>query len=157
MRTRQFSIADLGCVLVCGLVALSIALVGVQRQRAAARGVTCVNNLKQLGLALHNYHSAYKQMPMGSGGSSAAAGAELWQNNQDRLSAWVGLTPFAEQQALWEEISNPKRVGAITFPSMGPRPGTTRMSTRLGTNGLACSFVRTTKTRPSSRPYPATR
>jgi hypothetical protein len=122
MRTRQFSIADLVCLLVCGFVVLSIALVGVQRQRAAARGITCSNNLKQLGLALHNYHSAYKQLPMGSGGSSAAAGAELWQNNQDRLSAWVGLTPFAEQQALWEEISNPKRVGAITFPPMGPAP-----------------------------------
>jgi hypothetical protein len=122
MNTRQLIFLDLLCLLVCGLVVLSIASVGVQRQRAAARGVSCADNLKKLGLAIHNYHSAYKQLPMPCGGSAAAEDAELWQNNQDRLSPWVALLPFAEEQALWEKISNPMRAGSITFPSMGPAP-----------------------------------
>ena len=122
MKSRSLTLADFFVISVCVLVILSIALVGVQRQRVAARSLTCENNLKQLGLALHNYHSAYKLLPMGCGGSSAVGGLEPWRSNQDRLSAWIGLTPFAEQQALWERISNPMQAGGKVFPSMGPVP-----------------------------------
>ncbi len=61
-------------------------------------------------------------MPIGSGGTTAVGGDELWQSNQDRLSPWVGLLPFAEQQRLWEKIANPVSAGPITFPAMGPVP-----------------------------------
>ena len=104
------------------LVVLCIALVQIQKHRAVARGQVCQNNLKQLGLALHNYHSAYKRLPMGCGGSSERPGAELWENNQDRLAAWVGLTPFFEHQRLWEQIANPYRGRDRIYPPMGPAP-----------------------------------
>ena len=138
--------------LICGgglslLVAIIGILVGlllpaVQAAREAARRMSCSNNFKQIGLALHNYHAAYKQLPIH--GTGAAIGVisnnNWWQQGNDSshecLSAFVGLTPFIEQQALWEKISNPM-VETVTgapapgnaglanparWPAMGPNP-----------------------------------
>ncbi len=101
--------------------------------------MSCSNNFKQLGLALHNYHSAYKQIPMqGVGTDNGVTGQNWWSSynthNYWRLSALVGLTPFMEQQSLWEQISNPNSqrsdgntgagIGtpANPWPAMGPTP-----------------------------------
>src|SRR5690606_21229933 len=50
----------------------------------AARRMQCSNNLKQIGLVLHNYESAHKKLPVGS-----------WQSNF--ISPFVGILPFLEQ------------------------------------------------------------
>jgi hypothetical protein len=105
--------------------------------------MSCSNNFKQIGLALHNYHSAYKQVPTHGTGTgspdggvapfgSTARTSNWWTNYGDanawRLSALVGMTPFMEQQALWEQISNPSLINALDpetplttpWPAMGP-------------------------------------
>ncbi|WP_443217351.1 DUF1559 domain-containing protein [Rhodopirellula sp. P2] len=79
-------------------------------------------NLKQVGLALHNYHSAYRMMPMGCGGTSSGSSEEPLLGNANRLSPLVALSPFMEQQALWEKIANPLQVNRESFPAMGPVP-----------------------------------
>jgi len=98
--------------------------------------MSCSNNFKQIGLAIHNYHSAYKQMPKQSGGTYSNAG------NRHLLSYMVGLTPFVEQQGLWEQIANPRAVNHNgtdrdpPFPPMGPVPwdrNYTPWLTQLGT------------------------
>ena len=122
MRASRLILENLLFGLASLLVILSIGLVSLGKHRQAARSVSCENNLKNLALALHNYHSAFTEMPMGAGGTSAMIDAQPWQNNDDRLSAFVGLTPFMENQKLWAQIANPKRIGSITFPAMGPSP-----------------------------------
>lgn len=122
MQTKRLLPADLVFGLASALVLLSIALVNIGKHRQAARATSCENNLKNLALAIHNYHSAYKQMPMGAGGSSIMGDAEPWQSNDDRLSAFVGLSPFMEHQRLWEQIANPMQAGDKLFPPMGPVP-----------------------------------
>ncbi|MEP3928482.1 DUF1559 domain-containing protein [Rhodopirellula bahusiensis] len=94
----------------------------VPRMRQNARRSTCEMNFKKLGLALHNYHSAYNTMTMGCGGTSSGSADEPTLGNANRLSPLVGLTPFMEQQALWEEIANPLRANGEVFPAMGPVP-----------------------------------
>ncbi len=112
-----FTLVELLVVIAIIGVLVGLLLPAVQAAREAARRMSCSNNFKQLGLALHNYHSAYKNLPMQKGGTSGPG-----LTNKGRQSAFPGLTPFMEQQAVWEQISNPWHHAAsgITYPPMGP-------------------------------------
>ncbi len=80
--------------------------------------------MKQLGLGLHNYHAAYNKLPVGSGGTGVDAPAGTDRLNRRRLSGLIGVLPFVEQQALWEQIANPWSDGTNNVPAMGLFPGT---------------------------------
>ncbi len=101
-----------GIVIVCVLLALL--LPNVRNSREAALRMSCSNQLKQIGLALHNYHYAHKQLPAAMGGTSSL---QRGSSNAGRLSGLVSLLPFVEQQAVWEQV-----VQAGEYPSMGPEP-----------------------------------
>jgi prepilin-type processing-associated H-X9-DG protein len=122
VTSRRFSLTDLAMLSSCGLVAVSILITQVTRHRAAARQSGCAHNLKLIGLGFHNYHSAYKMLPMGSGGTYGGNLQHPLVGNASRLSPWVSLSPFLEQQRIWEQIANPLRTREFTFPPMGPVP-----------------------------------
>ncbi len=121
-RRSAFTLVELLVVIAIIGVLVGLLLPAVQAAREAARRMSCSNNFKQLGLALHNYHSTYKQLPQ-QGGGSGLPGDSPANSNKSRLSAMVGLTPFFEQQAVWQQISNPFRgAGGHQWPAMGPAP-----------------------------------
>ncbi|MCO8124649.1 DUF1559 domain-containing protein [Stieleria sp. TO1_6] len=135
-RRGGFTLVELLVVIAIIGILVGLLLPAVQAAREAARRMSCSNNFKQLGLAIHNYHSAYKQMPVQSGGTNPNPG------NRHLLSYMVGLTPFVEQQGLWEQIANPRAVNhngsdrTPPFPPMGPVPwdrNYTPWLTQLGT------------------------
>ena len=114
-----FTLVELLLVFVIIGVLLGLLLPATRTAREAARRMSCSNNFKQIGLAIQNYHAANKHLPsamMGSGGTSPMSG------NQNRLSGFVALLPFLEQQALWEKISQPSTKAGVTYPQMGPAP-----------------------------------
>ncbi|OYP29461.1 DUF1559 domain-containing protein [Rhodopirellula sp. MGV] len=141
-RAGGFTLVELLVVIAIIGILVGLLLPAVQAAREAARRMSCSNNFKQLGLAIHNYHSAYKQLPVAGGGSGIdhtsgqQGGPEWWRGsnntNNECLSVHVGLTPFFEQQGLWDHISSPSRQtvtpGATipanngTWPAMGPSP-----------------------------------
>ncbi len=108
-----FTLVELLVVIAIIGVLVGLLLPAVQAAREAARRMSCGNNMKQLGLAMHNYHSAYDQLPtQGSGLTRAGNGifAGSHDINGASHSALVGMLPFMEQQALWEQISNPMNI-----------------------------------------------
>ncbi|MEE2938664.1 MAG: DUF1559 domain-containing protein, partial [Planctomycetota bacterium] len=133
-RLSGFTLVELLVVIAIIGVLVGLLLPAVQAAREAARRMSCSNNFKQIGLGLHNYHSAFKQLPtqLGGTGGNLQGGDRYFlasdRTNNQSLSFLVGLTPYVEQQALWEQISNPSttdlnnpgvpRVPA--WPAMGP-------------------------------------
>jgi len=136
---RGFTLVELLVVIAIIGVLVGLLLPAVQAAREAARRMSCSNNFKQIGLGLHNYHSAYKQLPRQMCGTARQSGSGQAArtpsptspgtgNNNNRASFLVGLTPFIEQQAIWEQISNPYQIPAGDpgagqfFAAMGPAP-----------------------------------
>jgi prepilin-type processing-associated H-X9-DG protein len=88
-------LGGLGSSLVMVAVLAALLLPAVQAAREAARRMQCVNNLKQIGLAVHNYHSAFDRLPPQC--SRDAEGRPL-------LSWRVHLLPFVEEQNLYNQF-----------------------------------------------------
>jgi len=115
---RGLSLIEL--MVVVAVVALLVALLlpAVQQAREAARRTECKNNLKQLGLAIHNYESVHSHLPPHNGGTDYSFGGDA--SNEGNLSGIVMLLPHLDEASLWNAIvSAPNQggyPGLITFP-----------------------------------------
>ena len=98
--SRGFTLIELMVVMAVIAILVALLLPAVQQTRAAARGVQCRNNLKQLGLALHSYHDIYGMFPARQGGS----GTVFEGGHRFRMSGFVALLPYYEQAALYDQI-----------------------------------------------------
>ena len=102
-RRPAFTLVELLVVIAIIGVLVALLLPAVQAAREAARRSQCVNNLKQLGLALHNYHDTHGRLVFRKGGTSGC-GDSRHEGNCNRLSGFVPLLPFMEQAPLYDQI-----------------------------------------------------
>ncbi len=96
---RAFTLIELLVVIAIIAVLIALLLPAVQQAREAARRSTCQNNLKQLGLACHNYHDTNKQL---STFNSESLTTGNW--GVERGTALVGLLPYLDNGPLFNEI-----------------------------------------------------
>ena len=73
----------------------------MQAAREAARRAQCVNNLKQIGLGLHNYHSSINSFPIGGACNQGGAGCVIWNG----MSAQAQMVPYMEMNAIYNAIN----------------------------------------------------
>jgi prepilin-type N-terminal cleavage/methylation domain-containing protein len=112
---RGFTLIELLVVIAIIAILIALLLPAVQQARESARRTQCKNNLKQIGLALHNYIEAHKIFPFGKGPSYI--GAPVYA----RWSQHALLLPFLDQAPLWNQINfsvppeTPGMGGVINF------------------------------------------
>lgn len=117
---RGFTLVELLVVIAIIGILIALLLPAVQAAREAARRSQCTNNLKQLGLALHNYNDVNKVLPWLSGGTNID-GVTGW-DNENCISGFAALLPYVEQTALYSQYSQRLTVGSTTYPAWGPVP-----------------------------------
>jgi prepilin-type N-terminal cleavage/methylation domain-containing protein/prepilin-type processing-associated H-X9-DG protein len=121
-RRRGFTLIELLVVIAIIAVLIALLLPAVQAAREAARRAQCMNNLKQLGLALHNYESANNVFPsgtiygIGGGMPGALCSSPGFGNNCQNTPWFVLMLSYIEQGPLYNSFN-----AAIGME--GPNPG----------------------------------
>ena len=104
-KTRGgFTLIELLVVIAIIAVLIALLLPAVQSAREAARRAQCTNNLKQIGLGLHNYHSTYNVFPLG-GTAQWVSGYTAYPQTWGTWSAQALLLGYMEGQPLYNSIN----------------------------------------------------
>jgi prepilin-type N-terminal cleavage/methylation domain-containing protein len=100
---RGFTLIELLVVIAIIAVLIALLLPAVQQAREAARRTQCKNNLKQLGLAIHNYHDTFKKFPLNRL-SNRNVGAN-WMTSKYGTLGWLAMClPYIDQGPLYNLI-----------------------------------------------------
>ena len=133
---RGFTLIELLVVIAIIAILIALLLPAVQQAREAARRTQCRNNLKQIGLALHNYLDVFDTFPFGSRGGRTWAQVGV----KDGTNWRVSLLPYLDQGPLFNRLNFSGSFGA----------GTTAAVAYMGGNEVLSNFVMPAYLCPSS-------
>lgn len=170
VRRVGFTLIELLVVIAIIAVLIALLLPAVQQAREAARRTQCRNNLKQLGLALHNYHDNYQVFPMGLSDT-------VWGNSEITGDGWAwgaAILPFLDQASLFNQFNfntNPYKcvtcgasptgnqalvatpIAAFSCPSDGGKPAVTSNNPGNAAAGKGTAAVATASYQGCAGPY----
>lgn len=115
---RAFTLVELLVVIAIIGILIALLLPAVQAAREAARRSQCSNNLKQLGLALHNYHDSNKAFPSLGQGTDCSGCTRERDSTYGHMSGLVVMLPYLEQTPLYDKFSSPNS----GYQAWGPVP-----------------------------------
>ena len=119
---EAFTLIELLVVIAIIGVLVGLLLPAVQQAREAARRASCINHMKQIGIAIHSYNDANKKLPPGGEWEQGApwrilqsTGAKPPGPNRERGGVLVRLLPFLEENALYSQIDFEGGTVAVSY------------------------------------------
>ncbi|MDR3634768.1 MAG: DUF1559 domain-containing protein [Isosphaeraceae bacterium] len=125
---RGFTLIELLVVIAIIAVLIALLLPAVQAAREAARRAQCVNNLKQIGLALHNYHSSANVFPLGVSLAADNPGSNIIWNDWGAHALMLGSL---EQNAIYNSINFSYACRSATGGSLAGVTNSTALYTKI--------------------------
>ena len=132
-RVKGFTLIELLVVIAIIAILVALLLPAVQSAREAARRSECKNKLKQLGLALHNYHDTHSVLP----GNPVGCIKRIGQTNNRCWEGWSGIAmclPFMDEEALYNNL----RTGNYHFEGNLNNPDSNRYNSSQPLGVLWC-------------------
>ena len=142
-----FTLIELLVVIAIIAILIALLLPAVQQAREAARRTSCTNNLKQIGLALHNFEGVYNRFPSAGqakrGGTGSNAGQNVFFTEKRALESLAGasqsfqmhILPFIEQANVYQEMNIDYR---YDYPSDLPEAPGNQFAAKVLIPGYLC-------------------
>ena len=111
-RKRGFTLIELLVVIAIIAVLIALLLPAVQQAREAARRTQCKNNLKQMGLGIHNYESTYSRFPSSGEGHNPNAG--ICTRQMFPVSTFTAILPYIDQAPLYNKFNFSEHYSSTT-------------------------------------------
>lgn len=121
IHTRQrlgFTLVELLVVIAIIGILIGLLLPAVQAAREAARRMQCSNNLRQIGLAAHNFHDSYRQMPPGYVGQRSGSSFDL--NGGTHIAVFPYLLPYLELENVQGRFDRDLELNIDLYPPTPP-------------------------------------
>jgi len=132
---RGFTLIELLVVIAIIAILVALLLPAVQQAREAARRSSCKNNLKQIGLALHNYHDVHSAFPYGYSHPGKGCTTDTPGKIALNHKGWLLLLPYIEQGALYDQFDSTQATSTHMIQSSASLPVTNVVIAGNPTNG----------------------
>src|SRR6476620_105713 len=102
---RGFTLIELLVVIAIIAILIGLLLPAVQKIREAANRMKCSNNLKQIGLAVHNYHDTMGFLPSAGAADGKPMSSGPWPNSGEGTNWLVHIMPYIEQGNIYNKLT----------------------------------------------------